>query len=53
MRKSIIILLVLFIAAGIGGCNKNSMNHIIENEPNITGIVKEVHILNTKLKIAC
>ena len=43
MKKSIILFLALLIVAGLGGCNNRSMNYIIENEPNITGIVKEVH----------
>lgn len=42
MKKSIMLLLALFLITGLGGCDKKSMNYIIENKPNIIGIVKEV-----------
>jgi len=34
-------MIVLSCVLGLAGCGR-SMNHIIENEPNITGIVKEI-----------
>ena len=42
MRKSIIFALALICILTLAGCNKKSMNYIIENEPSITGIVEEV-----------
>ena len=41
MKKSITLFLVLFCLLGLVGCNNRSMNYIIANEPNITGVVKE------------
>lgn len=43
MKKYIILVLTLVFALGLIGCNKKSMNYIIQNEPNITGIVEEVY----------
>ena len=43
MKKYIMIILTVLILAGLTGCNKNSMNYIIENEPSIAGIITEVH----------
>lgn len=43
MKKLIALILALFCVLGLIGCNRNSMDYIIENEPNITGIVEEVH----------
>ncbi len=43
MRKPIALILVLFCLLGLVGCNNRSMNYIIANEPNITGIVKEAN----------
>lgn len=41
MKKLIAILLALICLLGLVGCNNRSMNYIIANEPNITGVVKE------------
>lgn len=43
MKKLIAAVLALFCVLGLVGCNTRSMNYIIENKPNVTGIVKEVH----------
>ena len=42
MRKYIASTLALTFMVTLAGCNNRSMNYIIENEPSITGIVKEV-----------
>ena len=36
-------MLVLLCLLGLAGCNNRSMNYIIANEPNITGVVKEAN----------
>lgn len=41
-EKYLSILLALVLVLSLSACNKNSMNYIIENEPSMTGIVKEV-----------
>lgn len=43
MKKYIILALTLVFALGLTGCNKKPMNYIIQNEPNITGIVEEAN----------
>ena len=43
MRKPIVLILVVFWLLGQVGCNNRSMNCIIVNEPNITGVVKEAN----------
>ncbi len=43
MKKLISLVLSMACVLGLVGCNTNSMNYIIENKPNVTGIVKEVH----------
>ena len=43
MKKLIALVLALLCVLGLVGCNKDSMNYIIEHEPSITGIVEEVH----------
>ena len=44
MKKHLILILVIFITLfPLNGCNKNSMNAIISNEPSVVGIVHEVH----------
>ena len=43
MKRPIALLLVLLCLLGLVGCNNRSMNYIIANEPNITGIVKEAN----------
>ena len=41
MKKAILFLMIL--TCMLSGCNKKSMNYIIENKPSVTGIVEEVH----------
>ena len=43
MKKYMFLILAVLMIIGLIGCNKNSMNYIIENEPSITGIITEVH----------
>lgn len=43
MKKCMTIIFATLIFLGLAGCNTRSMNHIIKNEPSITGIVTEVH----------
>ena len=43
MKKLIAVLLLLNCMLGLVGCNNRSMNYIIANEPNITGVVKEAN----------
>ena len=43
MKKLIALVLVLVCVLSLVGCNNRSMNYIIENEPSITGIVKETN----------
>ena len=43
MKKVFAIVLALTCVLGLVGCNNRSMNYIIANEPNITGIVKEAN----------
>jgi len=43
MKKLIALVLALVCVLGLVGCNRDSMNYIIEHEPSITGIVEEVH----------
>ena len=43
MKKLIAVLLLLICILGLVGCNNRSMNYIIANEPNITGVVKEAN----------
>lgn len=43
MKKLIALILSLTFVLALTGCNKRSMNYIIENEPSVTGIVEEVH----------
>ena len=42
MKKCVVLVLSLICVLGLVGCNKKSMNYIISNEPNITGVVEEV-----------
>ena len=42
MKKLIALVLALVCVLGLVGCGR-TMNDIIENEPNVTGIVEEVH----------
>lgn len=52
MKRCIVFILTLIYVLGLGGCNNRTMDYIIENEPNITGIVEEVQdnfiIINIK-----
>ena len=41
--KKIALFLALFCVLGLAGCHKKSLNYIIENKPNVTGIVEEVY----------
>ena len=43
MKKLIALLLSLICLLGLAGCSNRSMNYIIANEPNITGVVKEAN----------
>lgn len=43
MQKLISFVLALVCVIGLAGCNKRSMNYIIENEPSITGLVEEIY----------
>ena len=42
MKKCVALVLTLICVLGLVGCNQKSMNDIISNEPNITGVVEEV-----------
>ena len=42
MKRFVAMLLVMACVAGFAGCSIRSMNHIIANEPSITGIVKDL-----------
>ena len=43
MKKLIGFVFTLACLLALVGCNTKSMDYIIENEPSVTGIVKEVH----------
>ena len=43
MKKLIALLLSLICLLGLIGCSNKSMNYIVANEPNITGVVKEAN----------
>ena len=43
MKKYLLILISIICMMGLAGCNNRSMNYIIANEPNITGVVKEAN----------
>ena len=42
MKKLTALVLALVCVLGLTGCNHRNMNYIIENEPSITGIVKDI-----------
>lgn len=42
MKKLIALVLAVICVMTLIGCNNRSMNYIIQNEPNITGIVKSI-----------
>lgn len=41
MKRIISFVILLLLCFVLCGCNNRSMNYIIENEPSITGVVKE------------
>jgi len=43
MKKFIVMLLAMTCLFSLAGCNKNSMNYIIQNRPSVTGVVEKVH----------
>ena len=43
MKKCIAFILTVVSVLCLVGCNNRSMNYIIENEPNISGVVEAVH----------
>lgn len=43
MKKLIAFVLALACMLGLVGCNRKSLDYIIENEASVTGIVEEVH----------
>ena len=43
MKKQVALLLSLICLLGLIGCSNRSMNYIVANEPNITGVVKEAN----------
>ena len=43
MKRPIALILVMLCLLGLAGCSNRSMNYIIANEPNITGVVKEAN----------
>jgi len=43
MKKLIGVMFTLICVLAMTGCNNKSMDYIIENKPNVTGIVEEVH----------
>ena len=42
MKKLTIVFLLMILMFSMAGCNNRSMNYIIQNEPNITGMVKTI-----------
>ena len=42
MKKLIAVVLLMLLVFSMAGCNNRSMNYIIQNEPNITGMVKTI-----------
>lgn len=42
MKKLITVVLLMLLVFSMAGCNNRSMNYIIQNEPNITGMVKTI-----------
>ena len=43
MKRIMMFILALTFMFVLVGCNKKSMNYIIENKPSVTGVVQEVH----------
>lgn len=41
MKKLIALVLALVCILSLAGCDRKSMNYIIQNEPSITGLVKD------------
>lgn len=50
MKKLIALVLTLVCVLGLVGCSNRSMDYIIENEPSITGFVKETSDLSILIK---
>ena len=42
MKKLITVVLLMLLVFSMAGCKNRSMNYIIQNEPNITGMVKTI-----------
>ena len=42
MKKLVALVLLVICVMTLMGCNNRSMNYIIQNEPNITGMVKTI-----------
>ena len=42
-KSAFVLAAVLVCVLALTGCNNKSMNYIIQHEPSVTGIVKEVH----------
>ena len=42
MKKLTIVFLLMILMFSMAGCNNRSMNYIIQNEPNITGMMKTI-----------
>ena len=42
MKKLTVVFLLMILMFSMAGCNNRSMNYIIQNEPNITGMVKTI-----------
>ena len=42
MKKLIALVLALVCILSLAGCDRKSMNYIIQNEPSITGLVKDI-----------
>lgn len=43
VKKYTVTILTIVVVLTLVGCNNRSMNHIIANEPSVTGIVTEVY----------
>lgn len=43
MKRYAVLIIALIFLSGLAGCTKKSMNYIIENEPNFTGVVEETY----------
>ena len=50
-KNKILMITLILMSMILVGCNKNSMNYIIENAPSVTGIVTEVHEKYTQISM--